>query len=271
MGFWDTASSIAGAAKGKLGSAKKVLTAAKGIKNTLTGQGSILNSMGNAYRNSLFYDFSSIIRAKIYVFDYKYQKSKDGIGKSQFTFLETLPVQLNPENYKRIKGGSFKIDTEAAMNGKSHKDKDDSMDFTLDFNIVDEYKASTMDGTTPAPINLDEVTIISKLYEYQDSIYRVLFKWGPLAFLSLISNVTCEYKSFSPFGEPLSATVNLTLRKHRANFVSNADVDVNLETALGSDWTLIQAMDKAETIYESIKLNIESSETLPNISKRIKD
>lgn len=261
MGFWDTASSVAGAAKSGI----------KSIKNTLTGQGSILNKMGVTYRNSLFYDFSSIIRAKIYVFDYKYQKSKDGIGKSQFTFLETLPVQLNPDKYKRIKGGSFKIDTEAAMNGKSHKDKDDSMDFILEFNIVDEYKIKTMETTT-ASINLDEVTIISKLFKYQeDTRYRVLFKWGPLAFLSLISNVTCEYKSFSPFGEPLSADVNLTLRKHKANFASNVDVDVNLETALGTDWTLIQGMDKAETIYESLKLNMESSETLPNISKRIKD
>lgn len=262
MGFWDTASSVAGAAKSGI----------KSIKNTLTGQGSILNKMGVTYRNSLFYDFSSIIRAKIYVFDYKYQKSKDGIGKSQFTFLETLPVQLNPDKYKRIKGGSFKIDTEAAMNGKPHKDKDDSMDFTLDFNIVDEYKISTMDGTTPAPINLDEVTIISKLFKYQeDTRYRVLFKWGPLAFLSYISSVDCTYDSFSPFGEPLSATVNLILRKHKANFASNVDVDVNLETELGTSWTLIQGMDKAESIYESLKLSIQSSETLPNISKRIKD
>lgn len=274
MSFWDTASSIAGAAKGKLGSAKKVLTAAKGIKNTLTGKGSILNSMGMAYRNSLFYDFSSIIRAKIYVFNYKYQESDTGYGT--FTFIETLPVQLNPESYKRKKGGSWGIDTEEIMNEKTpYKDDDkEHMDLELKFNIVDEYKISTVGSTSPAPINLDEVTIISKLYEYRSSDKRVLFKWGPLAFLSYISHVDCTYDSFSPFGEPLSATVSLTLKKHKRNLLSKANIDIDdkyLSGALGTDWALIQTMDKAESIYESIKLNIESSETLPNISRRIKD
>lgn len=231
-----------------------------GISGALKGAKNLLNAAGHGYRNSLVYDFASIVRAKIYVFYYSVD--------SGFEFIETLPLQLNPQEYKKNKNFSWAMDMEKIMNGDSREDRDDSMEFDLVFNIVDEYKLKTMEGSTPIPMNLDEVTIISKLFEYQNDQYRVLFKWGPLAYLSYISGVTCTYDSFSPFGEPLSARGTLTLNKHRSHDTFNA-TDVNLGDELGGYWDWIKGLDFAERATVGIKSSTEASEALPNISSRL--
>ena len=231
-----------------------------GISGAFEGAKKLLNAAGHGYRNSLVYDFASIVRAKIYVFGYSVD--------SKFKFIETLPLQLNPQEYKKNKNFSWAMDNEKIMNGDSREDRDDSMELDLIFNIVDEYKLKTMESSTPIPINLDEVTIISKLFKYQNNQYRVLLKWGPLAYLSYISGVTCTYDSFSPFGEPLSARGTLTLSKHRSRNTFNA-TDVNLGDTLGGYWDWIKGLDFAERATVGIKSNIEASEALPNISSRL--
>ncbi len=257
MGFGSLVSkglSAASAVKSKISEIKSGI---KQIKKALDIQGDIT---GLTYRNSLLYDFSSVVRARIYVFTYK------NTVPPTFKLIDNLPVQINPEEYDRRKGN--KPDWNAiAKDNNSRSSSDDSMEFTLKFNIIDEYKLITRDGLFPIPLNLDEVTIISKLFEYKNSEYVVLFKWGPLAYLSNITKVSCKYDSFSPYGEPLSANVNLELAKFKEHMVAdNEDVVDTLGTA---NWAMIKGTDVAETVSGVVKSADAYSETLPNIARRI--
>ena len=256
MGFGSLVSkglSAASAVKSKISEIKSGI---KQIKKALDIQGDIT---GLTYRNSLLYDFSSVVRARIYVFTYK------NTVPPTFKLIDNLPVQINPEEYDRRKSNGYKMDLQEAKNGKLPSG--DTMEFTLKFNIVDEYKLVTRDGLYPIPLNLDEVTIISKLFKYKNSEYVVLFKWGPLAYLSNITKVSCKYDSFSPYGEPLSANVNLELAKFKEHMVAdNEDVVDTLGTA---NWSIIKGTDVAETVSGVVKSASEYSETLPNIARRI--
>ena len=256
MGFGSLVSkglSAASAVKSKISEIKSGI---KQIKKALDIQGDIT---GLTYRNSLLYDFSSVVRARIYVFTYK------NTVPPTFKLIDNLPVQINPEEYDRRKSNGYKMDLQDAKNGKLPSG--DTMEFTLKFNIVDEYKLVTRDGLYPIPLNLDEVTIISKLFKYKNSEYVVLFKWGPLAYLSNITKVSCKYDSFSPYGEPLSANVNLELAKFKEHMVAdNEDVVDTLGTA---NWAMIKGTDVAETVSGVVKSADAYSETLPNIARRI--
>ena len=248
------------ASKG-LSAASKVKSAVKSVKKGLKAIKSVADLTGLTYRNSLLYDFSSVVRARIYVFKY------ENTVPPTFTLIDNLPVQINPEDYDRRKSNGYKVDWgEAGKNGKVSSG--DTMEFTnLKFNIVDEYKLVTRDGLYPIPLNLDEVTIISKLFKYKNSEYVVLFKWGPLAYLSNIDEVSCKYDSFSPYGEPLSANVTLKLAKFKKYMVAD---DEDVVDALGTaNWAIIKGTDVAETVSGVVKSADAYSETLPNIARRI--
>ncbi len=258
MGFGSLVSkglSAAGKVKSKISEIKSGI---KQIKKDLNIQGDIT---GLTYRNSLLYDFSSVVRARIYVFSYN-AVLDDTSGR--FTLIDNLPVQINPEEYDRRKSNGYKEDWHEIAKGKFPSG--DSMEFTLKFNIVDEYKLVTRDGLYPIPLNLDEVTIISKLFKYKNSEYVALFKWGPLAYLSTITKVSCKYDSFSPYGEPLSANVTLELAKFKEHMVAD-DEDV-VDTLGTANWTMIKGMDLAETVSGVVKSADAYSETLPNIAQR---
>lgn len=223
--------------------------------------------VGIAHRNSLVYDFSSTNRAKINVFKY----IGVNVGSNKFEFIVTLPLQLNPTTYKKTGTSSSKIDIQYAMKNGVGGPRPESNSITLDlyFDIVDEYKIRTMNGTIPLDINLDEVTIISDLFRYQGGGYRVLFKWGPLNYLSWISSVTCDYESFSPYGQPLSAKVTLDLQKHVLPGISDYNKEIDLSTTLGaSTWFGINIQDSVSKWTSG--LSSIDTDSLPNISKRIK-
>ena len=248
--------SAAGKVKSKISEIKSEI---KQIKKDLNIQGDIT---GLTYRNSLLYDFSSVVRARIYVFSYN-SLIDDVSGR--FTLVDNLPVQINPEDYDRRKSNGYEADWHEIAKGKFPGG--DTMEFTLKFNIVDEYKLVTRDGLYPIPLNLDEVTIISKLFKYKNSKYVVLFKWGPLAYLSNIDEVSCKYDSFSTYGEPLSANVTLKLAKFKKYMVAD---DEDVVDALGTaNWAIIRGTDVAETVSGVVKSADAYSETLPNIARRI--
>ena len=248
-----------------LSAASKVKSAVKSVKKGLKAIKSVADLTGLTYRNSLLYDFSSVVRARIYVFEYNSVK-KD--VAERFRLIDNLPVQINPDEYYRRKSNGYVMNLgEAKKTGEVPSG--DSMDFILKFNIVDEYKLMTRDGLYPIPLNLDEVTIISKLFEYKNknSDHVVLFKWGPLAYLSNIVEVSCKYESFSPYGEPLSANVDLKLAKFKETVAAeNEDVVDALGTA---NWAIIKGTDVAETVSGVVKSADAYSETLPNIARRI--
>lgn len=244
-----------------LSAASKVKNAVKGVKKGLKAIKNVLGEgdiTGLTYRNSLLYDFSSVVRARIYVFKY------ENTVPPTFKLIDNLPVQINPEEYDRRKSNGYKEDWHEIAKGKLPSG--DSMEFTLKFNIVDEYKLVTRDGLYPIPLNLDEVTIISKLFKYKNSEYVALFKWGPLAYLSTITKVTCKYESFSPYGEPLSANVNLELAKFKKHILAD-DEDV-VDTLGTANWAIIKGTDVAETVSGVVKSADVYSETLPNIARR---
>lgn len=257
MGFGSLVSkgmSAASAVKSKISEIKSEI---KQIKEELDIQGDIT---GLTYRNSLLYDFSSVVRARIYVFTYK------NTVPLTFKLIDNLPVQINPEEYDRRKSNGYEMDLNEAKKGKVPSG--DSMEFTLKFNIVDEYKLVTRDGLYPIPLNLDEVTIISKLFKYKNSEYVVLFKWGPLAYLSTIVEVSCKYDSFSPYGEPLSAIVTVKFAKFKEQLVADVDDEDVIDTLGTANWAMIKGMDLAETVSGVVKSADAYSETLPNIARR---
>ena len=247
-----------------LSAASKAKSAVKSVKKVLKAIKSVADLKGLTYRNSLLYDFSSVVRARIYVFSYNFLID-DASGR--FTLVDNLPVQINPEEYDRRKSNGYKMDLQDAKNGKLPSG--DTMEFTLKFNIVDEYKLVTRDGLYPIPLNLDEVTIISKLFEYKNSEYVVLFKWGPLAYLSNIDEVSCKYDSFSPYGEPLSAIVTVKFAKFKEQLVADVDDEDVIDTLGTANWAIIKGTDVAETVSGVVKSADAYSETLPNIARRI--
>lgn len=247
-----------------LSAASKVKSAVKSVKKGLKAIKSVADLTGLTYRNSLLYDFSSVVRARIYVFSYN-SLIDDVSGR--FTLVDNLPVQINPEEYDRRKSNGYKMDLQDAKNGKLPSG--DTMEFTLKFNIVDEYKLVTRDGLYPIPLNLDEVTIISKLFKYKNSEYVVLFKWGPLAYLSTIVEVSCKYDSFSPYGEPLSAIVTVKFAKFKEQLVADVDDEDVIDTLGTANWAIIKGTDVAETVSGVVKSADAYSETLPNIARRI--
>lgn len=247
-----------------LSAASKAKSAVKSVKKVLKAIKSVADLKGLTYRNSLLYDFSSVVRARIYVFSYN-SLIDDASGR--FTLVDNLPVQINPEEYDRRKSNGYKMDLQDAKNGKLPSG--DTMEFTLKFNIVDEYKLVTRDGLYPIPLNLDEVTIISKLFKYKNSEYVVLFKWGPLAYLSTIVEVSCKYDSFSPYGEPLSAIVTVKFAKFKEQLVADVDDEDVIDTLGTANWAIIKGTDVAETVSGVVKSADAYSETLPNIARRI--
>ena len=225
------------------------------------------------YRDSTLYDFSAVVRAKLYVFEYK--------QLDNFSLIETLPLQINPSRYQRAKkngiAGKMQINQLFENDLNHESNNNDSINIALVFNIVDEYKLKTNNGAIPWPVDLNEATIINKLYEYATSDYRVLLKWGPLEFLSYISGITCDYDSFSPYGEPLSADVNLSLSKHiNGSFASKYDNTGNESPRdLISDQVSWSKIDSDNTLNKSLvasqlTTNEIISETLPTISAKIR-
>ena len=247
-----------------LSAASKAKSAVKSVKKVLKAIKSVADLKGLTYRNSLLYDFSSVVRARIYVFSYN-SLIDDASGR--FTLVDNLPVQINPEDYDRRKSNGYEADWHEIAKGKFPSG--DSMEFTLKFNIVDEYKLVTRDGLYPIPLNLNEVTIISKLFKYKNSEYVALFKWGPLAYLSTIVEVSCKYDSFSPYGEPLSAIVTVKFAKFKEQLVADVDDEDVIDTLGTANWAIIKGTDVAETVSGVVKSADAYSETLPNIARRI--
>lgn len=162
------------------------------------------------YRDHTLYDFSNVVKAKLFVFELEENESVKEC-------VDILPFQINPSSYRRISDGIHSRDPEQIdINGidvlsTSSQDYDNTAIGIRDlsFNIFDEYMARTMNGTLPIPININEITIIDKLFEYAKRKYVVVFQWAD-KYVLRIKRVECTYKSFSKYGEPLSADVEVT-------------------------------------------------------------
>jgi hypothetical protein len=82
---------------------------------------------------------------------------------------------------------------------------------------------ATSDGETVDMVagvkNLrDEVDDFLQLVQVQPKLHappRVRFSWGDLTFTALVEKIDQEYTLFSPQGDPLRATMNVTFREYK--------------------------------------------------------
>ena len=226
------------------------------------------------YRQSTLYDFSLVTRAVIYVYQYDSLSVSSLSGISGLRELEKLPVQINPGEYKRtqfnkgteISSSEDKVDWLSIATG-SKKNKDNSLTFNLIFDISDEYMAISNNGLIAYDVDINSATIIDSLYKYSNPGYLCLFKWGPLNYLSRISSIECTYEKFSPYGEPLRASVNITFQKlELSNTVKYTDNDPS--GVIGkTNWLTVEANQKKDSalVIAQKALEVTANETLPSI------
>lgn len=208
------------------------------------------------YRDYTLYDFSNVVKAKLFVFKIE----TDG---STSSCKDILPFQINPEKYNRISDSIHTRDPDQldinGIDSLANNENDDGIGInTLKFNIFDEYHAQTMNGTLPIPVNINKITIIDKLFKYANRDYVVVFQWSD-KYVLRIKSVSCEYTSFSKFGEPLVAEVtvkfaNECLYQHLLN-------DISVKTERIFDVATVTAMSVLEEV---------ASDFLPSIVSKVR-
>ena len=222
------------------------------------------------YRESTLYDFSLVSKAKIYVYEYHPNEPE----LSQFKYCEVLPVQINPSEYRKyIKvGEKGKIRQEELENIHHNRESEKTLNIPLKFSIVDEYMAISNNGMIPYPVDVDSATIISKLYKYSTLDYRLLFKWGTLAYLSYVDSISCTYEKFSPYGEPLEIKGELTLHEHTTGFSGNREGDSAEELLGATNWGVVKSQQKIESVAVAaqIVLNDAANEALPTVISKLR-
>lgn len=226
------------------------------------------------YRQSTLYDFSLVTRAVIYVYEYNNLVASSLSGISGLKQLAKLPVQINPTDYKRMKfnkgtdisSPNNKIDW-ASIAAGSKKNKENSLNVELTFDISDEYMAISNNGLLAYDVDIDSATIINDLYKYSNPGYLCLFKWGPLNFLSRISSLDCTYERFSPYGEPLRAKVVMTFEKLELNNSIEYSDDDPSKIIGKTNWAEVktnQTKDSAMVIAQKLAEDA-AIEALPSI------
>ena len=164
-----------------------------------------LASLVKNYRTYTLYDFSTTLKLKIFVFE------ANDASSIVPTYIDSLPAQINPDN---IEFHTYKKSAMSVINvldeGKPEDEDKTSINMSFTFNLVDEYEARTMGGKLPIDFNIDDMTIIGALRAYANSNYISVLKWGPLEEVVRITKVGCKYDSYSPYGEALSATADVT-------------------------------------------------------------
>ena len=224
---------------------------------------------GGEYRESTLYDFSVAVKACLFVYEYNPNGNPDNILNPRFKPKDKLPLQINPSEYRSFKKmgqeGQINIDRNGSRN---NTERNKTLDLELIFNVADEYAAISNNGLIPYDIDINTATPIKALFEYSTMQYRLLLKWGPLNFLSYVESIDCRYNLFSPYGEPLRASVNLTLHQHVEGF-SNESKDV--ETLLGkTNWLQLKTYQVTSSALTFGQKAIETAanEALPTILKK---
>ena len=183
-----------------------------------------MSLINTKYRTSVVNDFSTVSKATIYMF-----KKNNTLGPlEKFSIIDVLPVQINPNSL--IFNHSIRPQTIDGLFGELGEkvttafssDENASLRFALIYDIYDEYNIRTMNGITAGgllesfSLENKDVTTLPKLKEYcgRNDAYA-LFRWGEMRYFGLISEISCEYETFSMWGEPLKCRADVVLTKQQ--------------------------------------------------------
>lgn len=182
-----------------------------------------MSLMTTKYRTGVVNDFSTVSKATIYML-----KKNDTLNPlEKFSIIDILPVQINPNSL--IFNHSIRPQTLDGLFGELGEkvttafssDEGASLRFALIYDIYDEYNIRTMNGITGGSLENfslenNEVTTLPKLKEYCGFNDRyALFRWGEIRYFGLISEVSCEYETFSMWGEPLKCRADVVISKQQ--------------------------------------------------------
>lgn len=207
-----------------------------------------LASLVKNYRTYTLYDFSTTLKVKIFVFEAKDVSSFAPICK------KTLPAQINPDNFDwhtyKKSANSFIATRDNENQGKPEEEDKSTIHMEFQFNLVDEYEARTMGGKLPIDFNIDDMTILGDLRDCACSKYICVLKWGPLEEVVRIARVECKYDSYSPYGEALSASANVTFETTNLDKSTTDRLKLAVKTRANVDLALVVA-DYAATYAAS--------------------
>lgn len=231
-----------------------------------------------SYRQSVLNDFSIVSKAKFYIVKQE-EKEVMGAKVKVHTCEKILPVQINPHNisrnsrkvFRRGKGMAEKL--EKGQGISSHDNDDDTLELQLIYDMYDEYMVRTCDGLITGitgvvdkgdfmdiSLKNDEATSLEELIkcascegEYKSLNYFVLFKWGSLEYFGKITSLSCQYDVFSRWGEPLKASVNVTITQETDD--KNKPITVDELDAAGAT---ITSIEKAEMGFNAIALGVST-------------
>lgn len=206
-----------------------------------------------AYRTSVLYDFSTVSKAKFYVFEEDVVLT-DAKGQPTFKrvtsgdFKDPLPVQINPYEFEVTYGETgksvapiensilSKIDKNAPDCGgipivkpKEGRPEPGSISIKLVYDIYDEYNVRTMDGINPLSnfsLESETHTSLKRLGQIASAggRYYVLFTWGDMEYFGLIKEVKATYKAFSRWGHALKADVDIIIENQPLAYDENTGV-----------------------------------------------
>ena len=181
----------------------------------------LLEFATSSYRTYVLNDASIVSKARFYIL------SNQVNSNNEFEIEKILPVQINPTSIRganlfprpaQISGAGDPSDAALHRLFSMYPNVNDdelkhNIDIELKYNIYDEYKAATMDGMLGAASSLSlENEDTTSLYYLKNCVpHCTLFLWGDIQIFGVITSVDYTYESFSRWGNPLSATVTVTI------------------------------------------------------------
>lgn len=227
-----------------------------------------VNQYTTKRRTSVLYDFSSVQKARFYVY------SVDNRGVIQVgengPIEDVLYVQINPSEIsvssdaaRRVTSPRANVDKEyAELVPRGSRDYAvNDLSIKLEYNLYDEFSIGTMDGALAA-FSVDRnlksrtATSMERLIELSRMDGKaVMFKWGPFEYFGAVDKADFSYTAFSRFGDPLSASGNVTIKACGYKVGVNGEIDYALnfpETLSGTNSKIsskltMQSMQTAET------------------------
>ncbi len=202
------------------------------------------------YRTSVLNDFSIVTKAVFYII--KYDKEDGGkTTNSKYSVIEKLPVQINPDNIRKehtvklntLKSLATSTNDPIELSRSYDTSQRDNLRLDLDYDIYDEYIMRTggmgisdaiankiSDVNVKPSLKNENFTSLPKLIQAaEEPGTYVFFEWGETSHFGIITEINVNYTTFSRYGEPLKAKVEINIAKQDLNVkdIKNSFNDAN--------------------------------------------